>query len=458
MRILSYRGPASPGGVSTAISNIFKAQKESGEWWFVRDNKVVRKTQRYEHSDIWLNAGIVEKHYRFCNNFLWPVMHDLPELAHLDRSEFQAFRALNYYIASEIDQTKISRFDQWFVNDYQLALVPRRLLGSSRSMVFWHIPWPKYVRPDDVEAVTEITRGLLGATAIGFHTAEYRDNFLRFVGTHISEVQISNRMEMELILGASALRRHRVKVAVAPLGIDGKTWSETKTTSSVSPLPYVLSVDRADFTKGIAERMTAIGEFFSRYPQWLEKVNFLQIITRSRQGLPEFDKYWSHCQALYAAINDKFSTESWQPIMWMERPRSQSELASLYRHAAVMLVNPLRDGLNLTAKEFVACQDESPGVLLLSRGAGVANELMNGFIPMEPTDPIKFADSIFRGLTMKESERIERINFLKMRVDSNSLESWWRLFCQHSTPSEDIDEIHIDAIFDESEMTAMLSV
>ncbi|MGH9551395.1 MAG: trehalose-6-phosphate synthase, partial [Terriglobales bacterium] len=190
----------------------------------------------------------------------------------------------------------------------------------------------------------------------------------------------------------------------------------------------VLSVDRADYTKAVIERLNIVDRFFERRPEMVGNLSFLQICGRSRAGLPAFDSYWNDCRSLYEQINNRWRKDSWQPVQWMEQPLNASELSVLYRRASAMLVNPVRDGLNLTAKEYVACQDKKPGVLLLSPGAGVWHEIGKYALPADPHQPEQVVDSLAKALHMSEFES-KAINVLaRIKLEKFCLDTWWNYF------------------------------
>ena len=186
----------------------------------------------------------------------------------------------------------------------------------------------------------------------------------------------------------------------------------------------VLSVDRADYTKAVLERLLIIDRFLSENFLWQGRVSFLQIAGRSRAGLPAFDQYWDKCHHLANAINERWRTNNWQPVKWVEEPLPAQDLSTLYRHADTMLVNPVRDGLNLTAKEFIACQQENPGVLLLSEGAGAWQELGKYALSANPLHVHATADSLVRALSMSSLERRWRNAHLKQLLKQNPLDKW----------------------------------
>lgn len=437
MRILSYRGPSAPGGVSSAVTQIFEQENDLGEWWFIDGDRLVCKSAQGEDANYAIDSTLVENHYKYCNNFLWPVLHDLPQFAIYSEAERRCYKAFNSGIAFRLRNTEQDNQSGFFVNDYQFALMPNLLKHSTDSFVFWHIPWPKQINPEHVEAMAEIATGLLHSKVVGFHIDEYRENFFAFVNKFMPQFAVHPFERSIKALDSSNHSIHSTKFITAPLAIDTEQWSDLANLGSLRQevltppgMPVILSVDRADYTKGIAERFTAIDYFFEKYPQWRQKVSFLQLGTRSRQGLPEFDHYWQKCQQSYLSLNSHRATESWQPLVWTDSPRTSRELAALYRKASMMLVSPVRDGLNLTAKEYVACQKSHHGVLGLSKGAGVWKELGRGSVELDPHNPEAFALAIAKSLEMGSSEKSARSQVLKKALAANSISNWWRSFEQ----------------------------
>jgi trehalose 6-phosphate synthase len=450
VQILSYRGPSAPGGVSSAVTQIFEQESNSSEWWFIDGERLICRNAEGDDANYVLDSILVENHYKYCNNFLWPVLHDLPQFAHYSEQERLCYKAFNSGIAFRLRNIDKDA-NAFFVNDYQFALMPNLLKHSTESFVFWHIPWPKYVRPEHVDAMAELATGLLHANVVGFHTEEYRQNFFNFVTDHMHQFNVQTSDHTIKLIDRTSYKSHSTKFVSAPLGIDSEHWSDLANLGSLRQqaltppgMPIILSVDRADYTKGVAERFTAIDCFFEKYPQWQKKVSFLQLGTRSRQGLPEFDRYWQNCQERYTALNSHRATGSWQPLVWTDLPRTGGELASLYSKAAVMLVSPVRDGLNLTAKEYVACQKSHPGVLGLSRGAGAFNELRSGCVELDPHNPAAFAHAIAQCLTMSDKEKSTRTYAMKESLAANSLENWWQSFAQQCRMTQSKSKSKLD--------------
>lgn len=464
MDIISYRGPGAPGGVSSGLLCARKSEEHShSPWWFFANNALhsIKSNDEEPGFVTLLPENVIAGHYKYCNDFLWPLMHDLPEYVTYSASDREHYRQFNQKFASYICfETSRKRAHPLFVQDYQLALLPRFLYSRDfRSIVFWHIPWPKNVQAKYVDAIAEIARGLLATDLIGFHTTEYAANFAHFVTKNLPEcrAQGSYIYGKELIEsinpqrqyeGPYIIQQHRqhrpmavvssTRLAVKPLGIDPDHWFNLQATYKSSVLkeleiserqPFILSVDRADYTKSVCERIQIIDKFFERNPNWKERLSFIQVCGRTRAGLPAFDQYWQKCHDHFEKLNEKWKTESWRPLLWIDKPLSAEKLSALYHRATAMLVNPVRDGLNLTAKEFAACQeDKDPGVLLLSPGTGAWHELGQYALPAHPCEQEQTVLSIERALNMSSHERQERNIAMREILRANDLKYWWSFF------------------------------
>ncbi len=452
MRLISYRGPNAAGGVSSTLTRIFEMAQPNQDpidWWFLDDGALQRWDPNFHSAlpKVKLDRTLIENHYRYCNNFLWPVLHDMPAYAIYNEYERQSYKNLNSVVSFGL-RTPVEDSDSHFVNDYQFALVPLYLRGSKRTLLFWHIPWPVSVNPEHTHQLCEIASSLLHANSIGFHTEEYKTNFLKFVQTNLPNAKVHFHADTVTTPDRIGSGEQTTSVVVAPLGLDSLYWQnlaedlpppysiDSWISKNSNNLPYILSVDRCDYTKGVLERLSAIDEFCSSYPQFRGQVRFLQVGSKSRSGLSEFDQYWRSCQQLSQAINSRWSSGSWCPIEWIHEPLNALELASIYKHAAAMIVSPVRDGLNLTAKEFIACQTENPGVLALSSNAGVYTEIGEHCIPIEVNDRAAFAASIARCLRVGRADRYRRMIALNARVRSNSLADWWTSFLELSAGAD----------------------
>ncbi len=436
MNILSYRGPATPGGVSATLSRVIDQTSQAQNWWFLHGCGLRKKSGKLAPADevCQIPFKIIEGHYRYCNNFLWPILHDLPQYAHFDELERQMYLQLNTAVSWNVLHTFQKGSDERvFVNDYQLAMCPRSFseVSSARVDLFWHIPWPRSVDEKFVPYLTEIANGILGSSRIGFHTEEYTANFLMFVDRYLADSKVDFKTNTILREDGGI-----VSVVAHPLGLDSDFW--LKKVADESPIcreidltrivkfPFVLSVDRADYTKGVLQRLEGIEHFFQANPTKVAMVTFIQICQKTRGGLPAFDEYWQECRTQAEAINARWQIGNWQPIVWVDAPISANVLAWLYRRANAMLVTPLRDGLNLTAKEFSLCSEV--GVLILSAHAGVWTELSDDVLTLVNLRPESISEQISNALAMPRKTRREKMARLKKAVMSNSLAHWWKNF------------------------------
>jgi trehalose-6-phosphate synthase len=302
---------------------------------------------------------------------------------------------------------------------------------------------------------------MLGASLIGFHTDEYAENFVEFIQEHMPGHQ-TNRALMAVSKNdvtyasrdfraahKSFILRHddvasrpplssNTQIVVHPLGIDIEFWNKMREQSEDILLAdhleklldkrFVLSVDRADYTKAVLDRMLIIDRYFETYPEMRGNLTFVQICGRTRSNLPAFDNYWLECNALASSVNDHWRMDGWKPIEWITEPLNSMQLSRVYAHADAMMVNPVRDGLNLTAKEYVACQAARPGVLLLSPGAGAWEELGDYAVPIILEDLNLSAKYVNESLNMPERERQLRMLSMKTSLVSNQLCDWWSEF------------------------------
>lgn len=435
MNIMSYRGPAAAGGVSTALARIIQNSLDENQYWWHMDCSTLQRRNPQEATKeamTCFSPDIVSGHYRYCNGFLWPLLHDLPQYAKFDLSAHFEYLTFNKEVADSILRNPHESIEEYFVNDYQLALVPGLLCKSfaSKVIVFWHIPWPRSVSPQFVPFLSEIARGLLGARRIGFHTDEYCENFMNFVAEHLLSYTVD-------FATRSICFRHSVsrptELCALPLGLDVGFWKQAAASASIRHEKldlsgkisgrFILSVDRADYTKGVLERLNAIDEYFARHLHRRGELTFVQVCQPTRMGLAIFDHYWQLCRQRCDEINARWGTGDWQPIHWLDKPVPLSVLSWLYRNTDAMLINPVRDGLNLTAKEFIVCSHE--GALILSRGAGVWQEVGEYALTLDNLSPQAIGAQVERALNLPALERQLYIYRMKKIVETNDLETWW---------------------------------
>lgn len=368
---------------------------------------------------LWLDQGDVDGYYLgYANQFLWPLCHLRPNLTRVRARYWERYRRVNRRFADAvIDEVRGSSAAVWF-QDYHLALAPgyvREVRPDLTLAHFWHIPWP----PLEIFLVTPqaepLLEGLLANDLLGFHLQSFCDHFLSCVESVLGA-------EVDREAGRAHYRGHTCTVKPFPISIDVEAMREVATRPGVEDQierlrqRYVaeggalaVGVDRMDYSKGLPEKLKALDFLWERYPEFRERVTFVQVAVPSRTDIAAYDELTHKVERLVWALNDRYGTPSWRPVHLVKRSLSAESLAVLYRAADICIVGSLQDGMNLVAKEFVASQGEDgSGVLLLSRFAGAASEL-DGSMQINPFDPEDFAQRIRDALGMPLEERRDRM-------------------------------------------------
>jgi trehalose 6-phosphate synthase/phosphatase len=370
-----------------------------------------------------LSEREIQRYYQGCSNqTLWPLFHSLPERANFDRRDWECYEAVNERFAKAALHAAESAELIW-VHDYHLmrmASYLREWRPDLRLAFFLHVPFPPYDLYRILPWYQEILRGLLACDLVGFHCPGYAANFIDCV---------------ERLLGARTDRaaghieqgERTVQVSAFPLGIDYETHEALAIKAPRESVRVaeriVLGVDRLDYTKGIPERILAFERLLELHREHREKVVFIQVAVPSRGQVAEYQSLKRRIDELVGHVNGRFATPTWSPIHYLYRSLPPDRLAALYRDADVALVTPLRDGMNLVAKEYVACQVDAPGVLVLSRMAGAA-ETMHEALRVNPYNVDGMAENLHRALTMNREERGARMLALQQRERRYEVHRW----------------------------------
>jgi trehalose 6-phosphate synthase/phosphatase len=376
----------------------------------------------YELVPVALSHAEVRRFYAgFNNGTLWPLLHSFPTRMQIDRKSWAVYEGINARFA-ETALEVASEDALFWIHDYQLLRVAPHLRAArpgARIAFFLHIPFPNYdvfrILPWD----RDMLRALLDCDLIGFHCRGYAQNFLDCV-----ERLLGGRVDRET--GKVEHGQRTVTVAAFPLGIDcerQRDWALAAPRRERGPEKIVLGVDRLDYTKGLPERIHAFERFLEIHPEHLERVVLLQIAEPSREQVPEYQRLKREVDELVGRVNGRFATSRWTPIRYLHRSVKPEDLAGLYRDADVALVTPLRDGMNLVAKEFVVSQVDEPGVLVLSHLAGAA-ESMREALQVNPYDADKVADALHLAITMDATERRARMSALQKRERKRDVHAW----------------------------------
>jgi trehalose 6-phosphate synthase/phosphatase len=433
------RKPSS-GGLVSALEPVLRAR--GGTWigWpgiaLEPDEPVDSGREPYDIQQVQLSETEINRYYHgFSNRTLWPLFHSMADLARFQRLDYQTYERVNERFAEAIADRARGAGLIW-IHDYQLMLAAagvRERVEDARLAFFLHIPFPPYdifrLLPWD----RELLRGMLGSDLIGFHVPGYALNFLDCV-----ERRLGARVDRDNLVIEHGDRA--VQVGVFPIGIEFdlfEQWAREAGRSGSangSHQKVVLGVDRLDYTKGIPERIAAFERLLELHPEHREKVMLLQVAVPSRSQVAEYRALKSEIDEIVGQVNGRFATASWSPIRYLYRSLAQDKLASIYRDADVALVTPLRDGMNLVAKEFVASQVEDPGVLVLSSLAGAA-ETMREALLVNPYDLDRTAEAIHRALTMGSTERRSRMAALRKREQRDDVHHWVRSFLDEASSS-----------------------
>src|SRR5579883_322603 len=352
----------------------------------------------------------------FSNAVLWPLCHYLLDRIPPSSQEWDAYRAVNEKFA-EAAARAWRPGDLVWVHDYQLVLVPqllRAVIPGARIGFFLHIPFPASEVIRILPWRQQVLEGLLGADLLGFHTFTYRSHFassvLRILGisTQADRIYVDGR---------------EIRLGVFPIGVDANTFSALAQDGDVlheanairadaRGEKILLGIDRLDYTKGIPRRLLAFERLLEQEPRWRGKVRLVQIAVPSRDKVPSYQEYRRQVDEMVGRINGAFGTVDWTPIHYVHRSLDARQVVALYCAADVMLVTPLRDGMNLVAKEFVTCRTDEDGVLVLSEFAGAAAE-MGEALQVNPYDVDAMAQGFADALDMPEEERRVRMRALR---------------------------------------------
>jgi len=425
----------SPGGLVAALTPMLR---ESGGTWVGWSGVSGRRFEPFTHSDIGLKPVYLDQHeyedfyVGFCNGTLWPLYHDAVRAPEFHRHWWRPYQEVNQRFAAAAADVAGNEDIVW-VQDYQLQLVPQMLRqsGEFHSIGFYlHIPFPPEELFSKLPWRKSVLRGLLGADVLAFQSRSSRMNF---------SVAARRILDIEGSSGRLQWQGRTVELQVSPIGIDVPAIRELSTTDVIrqraaalrsdlgDPDVVILGVDRLDYTKGIDHRMRALQTLLERRPDLHGRVSFVQVAVPSREDVAEYQRIRRDIEALVGRINGDFASLGKPPIHYLYRSLSFEELVAYYRAADVMLVTPLRDGMNLVAKEYVACRYDNTGVLVLSEFAGAAEHLRQAML-VNPYDLDRTADSLETAIAMDHSEQSRRMRSLRRSVSDHDV-YWWADRC-----------------------------
>ncbi|HHP7241309.1 MAG TPA: bifunctional alpha,alpha-trehalose-phosphate synthase (UDP-forming)/trehalose-phosphatase [Cyclobacteriaceae bacterium] len=434
---LTYK--PSEGGLATGLGSIYKSGDNIWLGWpglpiHKPDLKeeVMKNLKKESMRPVFLTQQDIEDYYEgFSNGTLWPNFHYFNQYVVYDDDHWKAYQKVNKKFAKEIIEVAEPGDTVW-VHDYQLLLVPQLIRENLPNIgigFFLHIPFPSYESFRLLPWRRELLNGMLGSDFLGFHTYDDMRHFLssvnRLAGLSNSngKINVDNRIVM-----ADAL----------PMGIDYDKYAEASShpdtldrevryRTSIGNSSVILSIDRLDYSKGIPQRLKAFEKFLADHKAYHEKVSLLMVVVPSREHVEMYKQLREEIDLLVGRINGSFGRLNWTPIHYFYRSFPLNALSAFYRMAKVALVTPMRDGMNLVCKEYIASRLDKKGVLILSEMAGASKELSDAIL-INPNDINQLVAAIEQALTMPEEEQINHISVMQESLKRYNIHHWVNLF------------------------------
>ncbi|MFP4467237.1 MAG: bifunctional alpha,alpha-trehalose-phosphate synthase (UDP-forming)/trehalose-phosphatase [Candidatus Goldiibacteriota bacterium] len=434
----------SVGGVATGLSSLDKSYQRIWIGWpgdsvdneapAAEKKKISRKLAKDRNIPVFLNNEIIENYYYgYSNRTIWSNFHYFMRYTEYRDSYWENYVKANEEFCKEILK-QYKPGDTIWIHDYQLMLLPsmvREKIPNATIGFFLHIPFPAYETFSALPERYEILKGMLGADLIGFHTYHYAENFLNSVRRITGHEHMMNQLMVE---------NRVIRVDSFPMGINYGKFSEAvhdknvkeevkKLKKGIGGKKVILSMDRLDYTKGIPERVDAFGGFLEKYPEYREKVVLVLVAVPSRTKVPQYNMLKKELDEVLSRVNGRFGTIGWVPILYFYRSFQFDSLAALYSVSDIALITPLRDGMNLVAKEYVAVKQNDPGVLVLSEKAGASSELGEA-ITVNPFDRNGIIESLKEAFDMEDEEKKERFSVMQGRLKRYDVKKWTHDFIE----------------------------
>lgn len=457
------------GGLVTALSPVLRDR--GGIWigWLGAGSEDLPDAPRLENllkegtgiagytlTPVDLTKDEVQQYYSgFSNEILWPLFHDLPSRCNFDPSYWPVYKSVNRKFSKcVLENTREDDFI--WVHDYQLILVAAELkrLGANRKTGFFlHIPFP----PLDVFIRLpwrfQILDALLQYDLIGLQTERDRRNFIGCVRALNPGVRVMGRGHVCRLLTG----RRELRVGSFPISIDFKEFAGLSARAHVGALARLIEsnlpnrkllfgIDRLDYTKGIPHRLHAFVDALERYPELKRRITLIQVVVPSRRTIPQYELLKREIERLIGEINGRYTEVGWTPITYIFGALSRADLVSYYQACEIALITPLKDGMNLIAKEYCASNIHENGVLILSEFAGAAANLQQGAILVNPYDTRGVADAIYRAFKMDLPERRERMKRLRRTIRSHDVYRWVATFLKAGV-AEDLKDFPLTEFF-----------
>ncbi|GHA79639.1 bifunctional alpha,alpha-trehalose-phosphate synthase (UDP-forming)/trehalose-phosphatase [Pontibacter akesuensis] len=434
---LSYH--ASEGGLATGLGSFYK--KDNNLWigWpglvVTEDEKKGRiaddLNKENMHPVFLTDTEIKEFYEGFSNETLWPTFHYFSQYAVYSQQLWETYVKVNQKFC-EVVLEQAGPEDTIWVHDYQLLLLPsmlRERLPDSTIGFFQHIPFPSYEVFRLLPWRKELLEGMLGSDLVGFHTYDDMRHFLSSVNRIVGYGSMHGWINTP---------NRSLLVDSFPMGIDYEKYAGTADTeevkkreslyrSNLNAEKIILSIDRLDYSKGIAQRLEAFDKFLAKYPEFHKKVTLLMLVVPSRDAVEKYKELKEEVDELVGRINGQYSSINWNPIQYFYRSYPLETLSAFYRMADVGLVTPMRDGMNLVCKEYVASKLDQKGVLILSEMAGASKELSDAIL-INPNDINQMVEALHQALTMPEEEQVSHMRNMQESLKRYNIHHWVSMF------------------------------
>jgi trehalose 6-phosphate synthase/phosphatase len=436
-----YTLSPSEGGLATGLGSIYK-QNDNNIWigWpgleITEDNdkqKITRQLKEQSLLPVFLSQEEISEYYEgFSNAVLWPVFHYYASTyANYKESNWDFYKTVN----EKFKQTVLdiaNPGDTIWIHDYQLMLLPDLIRKQQPDLsigFFMHIPFPSYEMFRLIPWRTELIRGILGADMIGFHTFDDVRHFIN-ASTRILPVTSSANIITD--------GERSIVVESFPMGIDEKKYASLPNDPEVKKdiksihdsfkdTKLVITIDRLDYSKGILQRLQSFEYLLQHYPEYKEKIALYMVVVPSRDTVPQYAQLRDQIDKKVGTINSVYRTMDWTPIHYYYRSLPIELLSALYYTADVCLVTPMRDGMNLVSKEYVASRTNNDGVLILSEMAGASKELIDALI-VNPNNTVEVADAIIQAINMPLDEQRRRMVQMRQMVSKFNITHWVKIF------------------------------
>src|SRR5206468_4306742 len=374
-----------------------------------------------------------EFYYGYSNEVIWPLFHDLQNFCNFEPAYWQAYKQVNERYADAIARCA-QRDDFIWVHDYHLMYVAQALRERNVNAAltfFLHIPFPPYDIFSKLPQQQRLLRALLQFDLLGFQTRRDVRNFIQCVRRVMLDAKVAPRRDLQLV----RFEKREIRIGHFPIGIDFDSFANGAKSEAVAHkaqqlrasfpgCQLILGSDRLDYSKGIPERLRAFRTALERHPELRGRVMLIQVVVPSRVEIPRYHEFKQRIDRLVGDINGRFSTSTWLPVQYHFRCLERDDLLAHYRACDIAFITPLKDGMNLVAKEYCTCRIDDNGALILSQFAGAAEQLRPGAMLVNPYDVEQMADTILEAFRMNQTQRRARMKRMR-RVVHNENVFWW---------------------------------